>query len=302
MELGGLFVPLVTPFTADGEVDVVALERLARDAVAEGAAGIVALGTTGELAVLDDAERVTVIDVCARVRRDTGAALVVGAGTSATARSATAVAELARWPEVDAALVPVPTFVRPTEAGVVEHFRELSARSTVPLIVYHVPHRTGRTLTAATLRELAGLPGVIGMKYAVQAVDADVVDLLADPPPGFAVLAGDDVVAGPLLAVGAAGAVLASAHLRTQQWAEAVASWRVGDAERARELTRPLTRLAAALFAEPNPCVLKAVLHEQGRIASPAVRLPLLAAQPLTVAAALARLSEVPAGRIGTRL
>ena len=302
MELGGLYVPLVTPFTPEGGVDSVALERLARDAVAEGAAGIVALGTTGELAVLDDAERVTVIDVCARVRRDTGAALVVGAGTSATVRSATALAELARWPEVDAALVPVPAFVRPTEAGVVEHFRELSARSTVPLIVYHVPHRTGRTLTAATLRELAGLPGVIGMKHGVQVVDADVVDLLADPPPDFGVLAGDDVMAGALLAVGAAGAVLASAHLRTQRWAEAVASWQVGDAERARELTSPLTRLAAALFAEPNPSVLKAVLHAQGRIASPAVRLPLLAAQPSTVAAALARLSEVPTGRISTRL
>ena len=295
MELGGLYVPLVTPFTPEGEVDAVALERLARDAVAEGAAGIVALGTTGEPAFLDDAERVTVIDVCARVRRETGAALVVGAGASGTARSASALAELARWPEVDAVLVPVPAFVRPTEAGVVEHFRELSARSTVPLIVYHVPHRTGRTLTAASLRELAALPGVIGMKHGVQVVDADVVELLADPSPDFAVLAGDDVVAGSLLAVGAAGAVVASAHLHTQRWAEAVVSWQVGDTQRSRELTSPLTRLAAALFAEPNPSVLKAVLHAQGRIASPVVRLPLLAAQPRTVAAALARLSEVPA-------
>jgi 4-hydroxy-tetrahydrodipicolinate synthase len=302
VELGGLYVPLVTPFTPEGEVDAVALERLARDVVAEGAAGIVALGTTGEPAVLEDAERVTVIDVCARVCGDTGAALVVGAGTSATARSATALAELARWPEVDAVLVPVPAFVRPTEAGVVEHFRELSARSAVPIVIYHIPHRTGRTLTAATLRELAALSGVIGMKHGVQAVDADVVELLADPPPDFAVLAGDDVVAGPLLAVGAAGAVVASAHLRTQQWAEAVVSWRVGDAACARKLTSPLTRLAAALFAEPNPSVLKAVLHAQGRITSPAVRLPLLAAQPRTVAAALALLPEVPAGQISTGL
>jgi 4-hydroxy-tetrahydrodipicolinate synthase len=98
------------------------------------------------------------------------------------------------------------------------------------------------------------------MKHAVQAVDADVVHLMADPPRDFAVLAGDDVVSGPLLAVGAPGAVLASAHLRTQQWAEAVMSWQAGDAARARELTSPLTRLAAALFAEhgggrPRPTV-----------------------------------------------
>jgi 4-hydroxy-tetrahydrodipicolinate synthase len=128
------------------------------------------------------------------------------------------------------------------------------------------------------------------------------VHLMADPPRDFAVLAGDDVVSGPLLAVGAPGAVLASAHLRTQQWAEAVMSWQAGDAARARERTSPLTRLAAALFAEPNPCVLKAVLYAQGRIASPAVRLPLLAAQPSTVAVALARLSEVPTGQIDTKV
>jgi 4-hydroxy-tetrahydrodipicolinate synthase len=304
VDLAGLYVPLITPFTpdtavapaldttvdtlVDTAVDTAALDRLARDVVAGGAAGLVALGTTGEPAALDDAERRTVVDVCAAVCRDTGASLMVGAGTSGTRRSVAALAELAAWPEVGAALVPVPAFVRPTEAGVVEHFRELGERSPVPLVVYHVPHRTGRTLSVATLRRLAALPGVIGVKHAVQAVDGDAVALLADPPPGFAVLAGDDVAAGPLLAMGAAGGVLASAHLCTASWGEAVAAWRDGDAQRARRVGAALSRLAAALFAEPNPTVLKAVLHAQGRIASPGVRGPLLPASREAVAAALA--------------
>lgn len=287
MQLSGVHVPLVTPFTPDGEVDAVALDGLAREVLAAGAAGIVALGTTGEPAALEDAERRAVLDVCAAVRRDTGAALVVGAGASGTRRSAAALAGLAAWPEVDAALVPVPAFVRPTEAGVVRHFEELARRSPVPLLAYHVPHRTARPLGAATLRALAAVPGVVGVKHAVAALDADAVTLLADPPPGFAVLAGDDVVAAPLLALGAAGGILASAHLCTARWAAMVDAWRAGDAPHARNLGAPLAPLAAALFAEPNPSVIKAVLHAQGRIATPDVRLPLLPPSPAAITAAL---------------
>ena len=287
MDLSGVFVPLITPFTPAGDVDVAALDGLAREAVAAGAAGLVALGTTGEPATLEDAERRAVLDVCAAVRRDTGTTLVVGAGTSGTRRSAAALAELAAWPEVDAALVPVPAFVRPSEAGVVRHMAEVAARSPVPLVAYHVPHRTGRSLGAAALRELATLPGVVGLKHAVAALDADAVTLLADPPPGFAALAGDDVMAVPMLALGASGGILASAHLCTGRWAAMVAAWRAGDAVRARCLGAPLVPLAAALFAEPNPTVIKAVLHARGRIATPDVRLPLLPPDPVTVGAAL---------------
>jgi 4-hydroxy-tetrahydrodipicolinate synthase len=288
MELSGVYVPLITPFSRDGEVDLAGLDRLAREVVAAGAAGLVALGTTGEPAGLEDAERRAVLDVCAAVRRDTGATLVVGAGGSGTRRSAAALAELAAWPEVDAALVPVPAFVRPTEAGVVRHMAEVAARSPVPVIVYHVPHRTARPLGIAALREMAALPGVVGVKDAVSELDADAVMLLADPPAGFSVLAGDDVMAAPLLALGAAGGILASAHLCTGRWTAMVDAWRAGDARQARCLGAPLAPLAAALFAEPNPTVIKAVLHARGRIATPEVRLPLLPPDPATVAAALA--------------
>src|SRR5918996_3799400 len=291
MEHAGVYVPLITPFRRDGEVDLAGLDRLAREVVADGAVGLVALGTRGEPAVLEDAERRAVLDVCAAVRRDTGTTLVAGAGGSGTRRSAAALAELAAWPEVDAALVPVPSFVRPTEAGVVRHMAEVAARSPVPVIVYHVPHRTARPLGAAALRELAALPGVVGVKHAVPALDADAVTLLADPLAGFTVLAGDDVMAAPLLALGAAGGILESAHLCTARWAATVDARRAGDAHGARCLGAPLAPLAAALFAEPNPTVIKAVLHASGRIDAPDVRLPLLPPHPDAVAAALERLA-----------
>ncbi len=127
----------------------------------------------------------------------------------------------------------------------------------------------------------------MGIKHAVPALDADAVTLLADPPPGFGVLAGDDVMATPLLALGATGGILASAHLCTGRWVATVDAWRAGDARRARCLGAPLAPLAAALFAEPTPTVIKAVLHARGRIATPDVRLPLLPPHPGTVAVAL---------------
>ncbi|EST39402.1 hypothetical protein N566_02205 [Streptomycetaceae bacterium MP113-05] len=288
----GLHVPLVTPFTEQGGLAADALEGLAHQVLDEGADGLVALGTTGEPAVLEPDERRTVVDVCARVARERGVPLTVGAGSGSTRESVRDLAGLARRREVTAALVTVPSFVRPAEAGVLAHFRELSAHSPVPLVVYNIPYRTGQRVGVSTLRALAALPGVAGVKHAVGGIDADTVALLADCPPGFAVLGGDDSYLPALLALGAHGGILASAHLCTARWAELVAAWRDGDLTRARDLGRSAARLASAVFTEPNPAVVKGVLHAQGRIPSPAVRLPLLPASDAAVNDALHRATE----------
>ncbi|GAB2586599.1 4-hydroxy-tetrahydrodipicolinate synthase [Streptomyces capparidis] len=288
----GVLVPLVTPFAADGSLALGALEGLAREVLDGGAAGIVALGTTGEPASLDDDERRAVVEVCARVCRERGAALVVGSGGGDTRGAARALAALAHGPEVTAALVAVPSFVRPSEDGVLAHFAHLAAGSPVPLVAYHVPYRTARPLGAAALRALVRVPGVAGLKYAAGGVDQEAVELLGDLPPGFPVFAGDDVFASPLLALGAAGGILASAHLATGRFAELAAAWRDGEVARARALGHRLARLSAAVFAGPNPTVLKGVLHARGRIPDPGVRLPLLPADRALVEEALRRLAE----------
>lgn len=301
--LRGVFVPLVTPFDRDGErVDAAALERLAYEVVNAGASGIVALGTTAEASALDTAERRLVAEVCARVCGERGVPLVVGIGANDTRRAGDELAALPTWlPSVGAgtgALVTVPYFTRPSEAGVVAHFAALAARSPVPLVIYHIPYRTGRSLSVATLRELAALPGVAGVKLAVGGVDADVVELMGDPAVvsgEFAVMAGDDLYTSPLLALGAPGAVLASAHLATAEFAALAERWERGDAAGARALGHRLARLSAALFAEPNPVVVKAVLAARGRIPHATVRLPLLPAARSTVTAALRELDALDA-------
>lgn len=285
--LHGLYIPLITPFTEDGDLAADALEKLAHAVLDDGAAGLVALGTTGESATLTTAERRLVIDVCARVCRARGATLIVGAGSNDTASTVRALSELVAWPEVTAALTVVPYYTRPSHDGIVAHFARAAAESPVPVLVYNIPYRTGVALSVQTLRELAAIEGIAGVKHAVGSIDHDTVMLMADPPADFAVLAGDDVFASPLLALGAAGGILASAHVGTSEFAEFVAAWRAGQVQRARALGNRLAPLSAALFAEPNPCVIKGVLHAQGKIPSPAVRLPLLPAGQDTIQAAM---------------
>jgi 4-hydroxy-tetrahydrodipicolinate synthase len=206
---------------------------------------------------------------------------VTGNDTRSTARA------LRGLPEgVGAALVTVPYFLRPGERGVVAHFEALADETPVPLVIYHIPYRTGQAVGAATLRRLGAHPMVAGVKYAAGGIDQDAVDLLGDLPDGFEVVGGDDAVISPLLALGAAGGILASAHLRTRSFVELADAWQAGDAARARALGHELARLSAALFAAPNPTVVKGVLHAQGLIPTPDVRLPLVPAGPEAVSQA----------------
>lgn len=277
----GLYVPLVTPFDHGGEVALDALAALAREVLTAGAAGLVALGTTGEPHSLAEAEKQAVLDVVGAVCREYEAALLVGAHTAPELEA------LGARPEVTAALCLVPPFLRPGEDAVLAHLAWLAESSPVPLVAYHVPYRTGQQLSAEALRRLSALRGMAGIKYAVGAVDADTITFLADLPSHFTVLGGEDALLSPLLALGAHGGILASAHVATGDYAALIAAWRNGHVAEARPLGHRLADLSRALFAEPNPSVIKAVLHAQHRIPTPAVRRPLLPAMPAAVTRAL---------------
>jgi 4-hydroxy-tetrahydrodipicolinate synthase len=276
--LAGLFVPLITPFTPQGDLAEDSLEKLAHRVLDDGATGIVALGTTAETPMLTDSERSRVLAICSRVCRDRAAPLIAGAGTYDTARSAAELAALAQYPDIRAALVVVPYYIRPGEAGVIEHFRALAASTPVPLVIYNIPYRTGQQVGWHVMAGLAELPSVAGVKHAVGSIDPDTIDMMGARPASFSVLCGDDPVLSPLLALGADGAISASANVCTTQFARLVSLWQDGRAADARELGHRLAQLSRALFAEPNPVVIKSVLHRLGQIPSPAVRLPLVAA------------------------
>ena len=286
--LEGVYVPLVTPFDETGRVDVACLERLAAESLDAGAAGIVALGTTGEASALDDAERSPVVAAGARVCGDRGAPLKVGAGTNDTRTTVARHEELAEIPGVVASLAVVPYYVRPSEAGIVAHFTEVAERSPVPLVVYNVPYRTGRELGATSLLELAAHPNVAGVKQAVGGIDADTLRVLAEAPPAFAVLGGDDAYLLPIVLMGGAGAIAAAAHVRTSDFVRMIDDGLAGRVADARARAEALLPVVLALFAEPNPAVIKGVLHAQGRLPTPDVRMPLTNASTSAVGDALA--------------
>ncbi|MFC4372828.1 4-hydroxy-tetrahydrodipicolinate synthase [Nocardia halotolerans] len=284
--LHGLFVPLITPFTADGTLATEALQRHAHAVLDAGASGLVALGTTAEPSALTAAERAQVLDICAAVCAERGAALIACAGGNATADSIRAIAALP-YP-VTAVLAVVPYYVRPSEEGVIAHFTAVAAASPAPVLVYDVPYRTARPLSGPTLVRLAETPNIAGFKHAVGGIGASTVELMARAGTRTTVLCGDDRFASALLALGAHGAILAAANLAPAAYAALVDAWRTGDLARGRALGHQLDAVGAAVFAEPNPTVIKAALAARGEIPSAAVRLPLLPASGESAEAALA--------------
>lgn len=277
-QLRGVYVPLITPFEPSGDVALDAIERLVHEYLDAGAAGIVALGTTGESSALDAAEKRAVIDACARVCAEHDAQLIVGAGTNNTAATIVAVEALRGTPALVGALVVVPYYVRPSEAGIVAHFEAVAEKSPVPLVLYNIPQRTGRALSAAGVLRAARHPNIAGIKQAVGALDGDSLEVLAGAPSGFAVLAGDDPFIYPTVLMGGAGAIAASAHVCTERFVAMVECGLAGKLEDGRGHAETLLPVVQACFTEPNPSVFKAVLHAQGRIPTPNVRLPLLPA------------------------
>ena len=294
-----LLVPLVTPFDAAGRVDEEALASHGDALLAAGAAGLVALATTGEASSLDDDERALVVGVCTRVCAEHDAVLIVGAGTNDTRTTIARHEALADVPGVEASLAVVPYYVRPAEAAIVRHFQAVAARSPVPLIVYNIPYRTGRGLGSAALLELAQTANIVGVKQAVGGIDTDTLQLLAAVPATFSVLGGDDAFLYPLVLMGGRGAIAASANVATSLFAAMIDDGLAGNVTDGRARAAALLPLVVALFAEPSPAVIKGVLHAQGQIPTAAVRMPLSDASAAAVEAALNAVAN-PAAEVGS--
>jgi len=289
--LQGVYVPLITPFAADGSVAVDAIERLCNEYLDAGCAGIVALATTGESPALDAAEQRAVVEVCARVCAERGAQLIVGGTTNSTAKTVAMVQELAGTPALAAVLTVVPYYVRPSEAGIVAHVEAVATASPVPVVIYNIPYRTGRNLGPAGMLQLANTPNVAGVKQSVGSLDADTLEILAGAPAHFSVLGGEDPFLFPTVLMGGAGAICASAHVCTERFVAMIECGLAGKVDDGRAHAEALLPVVRACFAEPNPAVFKGVLHAQGKIPTPNVRLPLLDASVASVDAALAAIA-----------
>ena len=293
--LQGVYVPLITPFAADGSVALDAIDGLCRHYLDAGCAGIVALGTTGESSALEADEQRAVIDRCAAVCAERGAQLIVGAGSNNTVKTVAAVEALQGTPALAATLIVVPYYVRPSEAGIVEHFKAVAAASPVPVVVYNIPARTGRNLGPVGMLELANTSNITGLKQAQAALDGETLEILARAPADFSVLGGEDTLLFPMMLMGGAGTISAAAHVCTTRFVAMIDCGLAGKVDDGRAHAEALLPVIQACYAEPNPSVFKGVLHSQGLIPTPDVRLPLVNASRAAVDRALGAIGAVDA-------
>ncbi len=293
-DFGHMFVPMVTPLTNDGSVAVDEVESLVHRFADAGAAGIVALGTTGEPATLRDDERHVVRTVVARACAERSLHCCVGAGTNDTQRSQVEIARAAD-DGAQSVLVVSPYYTRPSEAGIVAHYRQLAATSPVPIVAYNIPYRTGRGMGANALCQLAQTEGIAAVKQAVGGIDADTQFVLREHYNNFVVLCGDDPFVFPMMMLGAGGAISASANVMPEEYVAMVSAARNGDIERARRIHEALLPVAVSLFAEPSPSIIKGVLKRLGVIASDQLRLPMTSATSGAIDAAYAMVEQARA-------
>ncbi len=274
----GLGVALATPFTPDGTLDVAALASLTRHVVGGGAEFVVALGSTGEAAMLTETERDQVVTI---VLEHAGPASVfVGTGAASTAHTIVWTRRAAQL-GAHGALVVVPPYTRPTQAGLLAHFGAIAAAvPELPLIAYNVPGRTATNLLPATLQQLWREANIVAVKESSGDLQ-QIGRIAAELPAGKTLLAGDDALALATIAVGGSGLVSVAGNAVPRPVADLVAAARNGDLDRARELQRALLPLFEALSAEPNPIPIKTALALVG-LCEPSLRLPLTTAVAAT--------------------
>jgi 4-hydroxy-tetrahydrodipicolinate synthase len=297
VDLRGLWVPIITPLTADGDVDWAALDRLARRLLADGCAGLVALGTTGEPATLRSDERERVVETCAAACAEATKPLIVGVGSNCTRSTIEDACRTEARAHPAALLVVVPYYTRPSEAAIAEHMRTIADAVSTPLVIYNIPHRTGRGLGADTILELAEDPRVIGVKQSVGALDHDTLEVLRRMPRRFHVLAGDDAYIAPTVLMGGIGAIAAAGHVCTPTFVAMIKAALEGDAPTAATLARGLLPIVDAGYADPNPAGWKAALHATGEIDSAGLRAPMAAASAQSTTTLLAAIADVSSER-----
>ncbi len=253
----GLWIALVTPFK-DGAVDHPALAALTARLCADGVAGFVACGSTGEAAALDKAEQLQVLETVLGAAQ--GLPVVMGLSGYHQGQMLEQVQALAHYP-IAGLLVSAPHYIRPAQEGLLHWFRTLADASAAPLLIYDIPYRTGATITTETLLALAAHPRIQGIKDC-GGNPAKTQALIADGR--LQVLTGEDAQIFHTLALGGAGAISASAHWQTPRFVELMALLRSGDLHAARRVWQALQPWVDACFAEPNPAPLKAMLAHAG--------------------------------------
>jgi 4-hydroxy-tetrahydrodipicolinate synthase len=273
--LRGLWLPLITPFR-DGVLDEISLRRLVRHYANAPIDGFILAATSGEGMLLASEELELLV---ATVRSELAAMrrfipICLGLAGASTGKMQELLDETAAWP-IDGYLISAPYYLRPSQRGLVRHFTALADHASWPIVLYNIPYRASVNLSNDTLLTLAGHPNIVGLKDCC-ADRAQSIELLRRRPEGFRVLSGEDAQSFEALCDGADGAILLSAHVATETFAQIQLHLRAGEHDAALQCWHDVAELTRLLFAEPSPAPAKHWLARTGLIASDEVRSPMI--------------------------
>ena len=252
---------LVTPFTAGGELDEAGVARLARRQVDGGVHFLVPCGTTGESPTLTHAEKVRVVELVVQAA-DGRVPVLAGAGGYDTRSAAALAGDMARA-GADGLLSVTPYYNKPTPEGLYRHYESLASATELPIVVYNVPGRTGCNVTPPTLRRLAEIPSVVGVKEASGDL-GQMCEICRTMPEDFSVLSGDDAFTLALMALGGTGVISVAANECPAEMASLVDRAADGDFAGARRVHERLLPLMQVNFVESNPIPVKAAMAALG--------------------------------------
>ncbi|MFC4404434.1 4-hydroxy-tetrahydrodipicolinate synthase [Gracilibacillus xinjiangensis] len=275
MNFGRVVTAMVTPFDQDGQVDYQKAERLIDHLIANGTEGIVVAGTTGESPTLSAEEKISLLKFAVKTVNKR-VPVIAGTGSNNTNGSI----ELTKQAEligVDAVMLVTPYYNKPSQQGMYEHFKTIANTTSLPIMLYNIPGRTGVNLLPETIIELAQISNIVSVKEASGNLDA-MTKIIRGTPSTFSLYSGDDSLTLPILAIGGTGVVSVSSHVIGNEMNEMIQAFQQGRVTEAAILHQELLPIMQALFTAPNPTPVKAALSFIGLDVG-SVRLPLI---PLT--------------------
>lgn len=269
----GLGIALVTPFTADGEVDYKAIVRLVEYQIQNGADFLCILATTGETPCLSTEEKENIKKLVVDTNRGR-LPILMGCGGNNT-RAVVEELKTADWTGIDGVLSVCPYYNKPSQEGLYQHFKAIAEASPLPVVLYNVPGRTGINMKSETTVRLArDCENIVAVKEASGSLE-QVDEIIKNKPERFDVLSGDDALTFSMVASGAAGSISVIGNALPKEVSRMIRLEFKGEYEVARTIHHRFTELYSLLFVDGNPAGVKALLHEMGFIEN-VLRLPLV--------------------------
>ncbi|SHK49273.1 4-hydroxy-tetrahydrodipicolinate synthase [Anaerocolumna jejuensis DSM 15929] len=271
MSLNGVWLPIITPFK-EGEIDYKSYEKLINHYAETGISGFIPFGTTGEIPTLSEYEFEEMMDKTLEYNNGR-LPVFAGIGGNCTANVVKR-AKLAEKYKIEGILSVCPYYNKPNQNGIYSHFKNLAEETSLDIIIYNIPYRTGVNITNDTIHRLAEFRNIVGLKDSCGDIK-QTMNLLLNTPKDFSVLTGEDLLFYLTLTLGGAGGIMASAHVNTEKFVKIYKNIRENNAEEALTTWKELYPLIPLLFEEPNPAPIKYCLNSLGLIDSPELRLPL---------------------------